>query len=133
MSIAFNAQMLEGYRVKARALVEAAAKPSSPAPKHGITGTTDETKQSVPAKVVNALTSAIKDIESNEDAVASVAVDTLTRLKDLLSTGTVESFKLAQILLSALQSPIALKVPEEVRQYVLSGGQDASDVTVDVK
>lgn len=105
----------------------------SPAVKgEDIVGAPDE-KITVPANVKSGLDSVIqkysdeaKTFTGRDDARASFAMtiaDAAAELKELISTGTVESIKQAQIKYSTYMNAITTNFPAEVVKFIASGGR----------
>lgn len=105
----------------------------SPAVKgEDIAGAPDE-KITVPANVKSGLDSVIqkysdeaKTFTGRDDARASFAMtiaDAAAELKELISAGTVESIKQAQIKYSTYMNAITTNFPAEVVKFIASGGR----------
>lgn len=105
----------------------------SPATKgEDIVGAPDE-KISVPANVKSGLDAVIqkysneaKTFAGRDDVRASFAMtitDAAAQLKELISIGTVESIKQAQIVYSTYMNAITTNFPAEVIKFITSGGR----------
>jgi len=90
-------------------------------------------KVSVPSEIKSQLKAVIsdfdkiaKDNDQRDDDKASFALtasSALTSVLDELNTGTVESIKRAQVLLSSFMSPISSYVPSDVVKFLARGGR----------
>lgn len=102
--------------------------------KDGIDHDLDKVK--VPAKVKSEIKSAIKkhvDLvkrygKSNYDTTATsfclTLIDSLEQLLVDLDQGTVEGLKFAQLKLNSFMSPIQNEIPQVVKDYIMSAGQE---------